>query len=84
MTLPTHHLIPEIHLLLVSPTAVTAFEDAKKKHLDSLNVPKGVIQTHIHESSLSQLEDSVKFDLIVSPANVCHHRTTLATRIHHL
>lgn len=62
--------IPTLHLLLISPTAVTAFNEAKKKYLDPLNLGSSVLNTHIHEASLSQLEESVKFDLIVSPANV--------------
>lgn len=59
--------IPEIQLLLMSETAVTAFQAAKEKYLDPLGLP---FRIHIHEASLSQLEESVKFDLIVSPANV--------------
>ena len=67
---PSQSPIPEIHLLLMSTTAVTAFKDAKKKYLDPLKLGSALPQFHIHEASLSQLEDSVKFDVIVSPANV--------------
>ena len=76
MALPTPNLIPEIHLLLLQTKAVTAFEEAKEKYLDTLNLAKGVLRFHIHEASLSQLEESVKFDLMVSAANVrstSHH-----------
>lgn len=70
MASPTLSPIPEIHLLLISPTAVTAFAEAKKKHLDPLALPTSTLQFHIHEASLSQLDETIKFDLIVSPANV--------------
>ena len=56
--------IPHIHLLCMEEKFTTAFKAAKEQY----GLPESVNVTY-HESSLSQLEASVKFELVVSPAN---------------
>ncbi|KAK3713778.1 hypothetical protein LTR37_008264 [Vermiconidia calcicola] len=56
--------IPRLHLMCVHEEDVAAF----KKACDSRKLPS-FVSVAIHECSLSQLESTVQFDLIVSPAN---------------
>ncbi|KAF5020729.1 hypothetical protein F66182_7231 [Fusarium sp. NRRL 66182] len=56
--------VPRIHLLCMEERFSDAFQEARK----SRKLPSSV-SIEIHNCALSQLQDSVKFDTIVSPAN---------------
>lgn len=58
-------ILPRFHVLCIRTSAATAFATALSNHPDLASK----INYTIHESSLSTPTSSLKFDLIVSPAN---------------
>lgn len=62
---PTSSILPHIHFLCMETQAVTAFNTALQQYS---RFSTNFCYT-VHESSLSMLEDTINFDLVVSPAN---------------
>ncbi|KAF5006552.1 hypothetical protein FDECE_7078 [Fusarium decemcellulare] len=62
----TAQAIPRIHLLCMYALFGEAFEKAIGEHAPEL---KSTLQVSIHHSSLFELSSSIKFDVVVSPAN---------------
>lgn len=59
-------LLPDIHLLCMQDEAAEAFESAVTSHFPDLNQQTNIT---IHDCSLKYLDQSLRFDAVVSPAN---------------
>jgi O-acetyl-ADP-ribose deacetylase (regulator of RNase III) len=64
MATTNNNTIPHFHLMIIKDKEVEAFNAAKEKY----SLPS-TVQITLHECRLSDLDPSVSFDAIVSPAN---------------